>query len=411
MAFDTTTLADDLKNRFTPDFIESMVYPRKPLFAALKKMKEMTGDKWLQPVVFDDLQATSADLATAQTQSIAAGPGLDRFEVTRIKKYSVARVDNETILATKGDQGAFFQALTKAIDQSMSAQARRLNWEMYKEGWGDVGQVQNSSFATTTLTLTNASDVVRFSKGQILVASTSQNAAVLKAGTLTVAGVNRAAGTVTMTGNLSAGIATIAQNDWLFLQGDRQDSATPTRVCLAGIEAWCPATAPSATAFFAVDRTQDSRLGGLRYDGTGQPIEEALIDAASLAGREGAQLDFGVLNPVTYGQLIKSLGSKVQYVRMEQGSNEAKVGFEGIRLYTPAGQVDFFQDQDCPSNRAWMLQLNTWLFGSMGDVPRIINTDGLEVLRGSNYDGVELRVGYYGNAICKAPGWNINVQI
>src|SRR5215207_1357218 len=372
MAFDLTTLADDLKNRFTPDFVDSMVYPRKPLFAALKKMKEMTGDKWLQPVVFDDLQATSADFTTAQTQSAAAAPGLDRFEVTRIKKYSFARVDNETILATKGDQGAFFQALTKAIDQSMSAQGRRLNWELYKEGWGDIGQVSNSGFATPTLTLTNPSDVVRYSKGQILSASTSQNAAVLKAGTLTVAGVNRAAGTVTMTGNLSAGIATIAQNDFLFLQGDREDSGSPTRRCLAGIEAWCPATAPAATAFFGVDRTQDSRLGGLRYDGTGQPI--------------------------------KGLGSKVQYVRMDQGSNEAKVGFEGVRIYTPAGQVDFFQDQDCPSNRAWMLQLNTWLFGSMGDVPRIINTDGLEVLRGSNYDGVELRVGYYGNLICKAPG-------
>lgn len=411
MAFDPTTLADDLKNRFTPDFIESMVYPRKPLFAALKKMKEMTGDKWIQPVVFDDLQATSADFLSAQAQSAAAGPGLDRFEVTRIKKYSFARVDNETILATKGDQGAFFQALTKAIDQSMSAQGRRLNWELYKEGWGDIGQVSNTTFAGTTLTLTNPNDIVRFSKGQILVTSTSQNAAVLKAGTWTVAGVNRAAGTVLLTGTLVAGIATVAVNDWIFLQGDREDSATPTRRCLAGLEAYVPATAPSSTAFFAVDRTQDSRLGGLRYDGTGQPIEEALIDAASLAGREGAQLDFGVLNPVTYGQLIKSLGSKVQYVRMDQGSNEAKVGFEGIRLYTPAGQVDFFQDQDCPSTRAWMLQLNTWMFGSMGDVPRVINTDGLEVLRGSNYDGVELRVGYYGNVINKAPGWSINVQI
>lgn len=411
MAFDTTTLAADLKNRFTPDFIESMVYPRKPLFAALKKMKEMTGNTWQQPVVFDDLQATSADLATAQTQSAAAGPGLDKFQISRIRKYSVARVDNETILATNGDQGAFFKALTKAIDQSMSAQGRRLNWELYKDGWGDIGQVGNSAFATTVLTLTNPNDVVRFSKGQILSLSSSQNAANLRAGTLTVAGVDRAAGTVTMTGTLVAGVAAVAQNDFIFLQGDRQDSPTPTRLCLAGLESWCGAVAPTSALFFGVDRTQDSRLGGLRYNGTGQPIEEALIDAAALAGREGAQLDFGVLNPVTYGSLIKSLGSKVQYVRMDQGSDGAKVGFEGVRLYTPAGQVDFFQDQDCPSNRAFMLQLNTWMFGSMGDTPRIINTDGLEVLRGSNYDGVELRVGYYGNLIGKGPGWNINVQI
>lgn len=410
--FDLVSMAPAVKTRYTPDFVKSMVYPRKPLFAALKKMTDMGGTPWRQPVVYEDPQATSPVFATAQAQASAANTQVVAFDVTRVRKYQVAQVDGESILATKGDKNAFFELLTNAMDRSLAALGRKAAYELYRSGFGDLGQVQNSSFATAAMQLGNSTDgvrpdqVVMFAKGQKVQFAGTINAASYRAGgPLTVTNVDRNTGIVTLSANLNS-ITGIAQNDFIFLDGERTSANMSS---LAGLEAWVPAVAPTSTLFFNVDRTQDSRLGGLRFPGAGNPIDEVITDAAALAGREGAQLDFGVINPVQFGNLVKALGTKVQYVDMKAGT--ANVGFRGISLHTPAGTIELYPDQDCPSNRIFLLQLNTWMLGSLGELPRILDWDDKEILRVSNADAVEARFGYYGNLICKAPGWNVNVQI
>ena len=37
--------------------------------------------------------------------------------------------------------------------------------------------------------------------------------------------------------------------------------------------------------------------------------------------------------------------------------------------------------------------------------------EGLEGLRVGNADALEIRIGYYGNLICSAPGWNCTVSL
>jgi hypothetical protein len=49
--------------------------------------------------------------------------------------------------------------------------------------------------------------------------------------------------------------------------------------------------------------------------------------------------------------------------------------------------------------------------GSLGMTPRIIDPDDLPMLRQASDDGVEIRVGYYGNLYNLAPGWNTNIQL
>ena len=52
---------------------------------------------------------------------------------------------------------------------------------------------------------------------------------------------------------------------------------------LSGLGAWLPSSAPGSTdSFFGVNRSSDAtRLGGIRFDGSSLPLEEALIGAAS----------------------------------------------------------------------------------------------------------------------------------
>jgi hypothetical protein len=58
-----------------------------------------------------------------------------------------------------------------------------------------------------------------------------------------------------------------------------------------------------------------------------------------------------------------------------------------------------------------MLQLDVWKLYSLGKAPRILDADGLKMLRESSADAVEVRAGYYAQLGCRAPGWNANVKL
>ena len=59
-----------------------------------------------------------------------------------------------------------------------------------------------------------------------------------------------------------------------------------------------------------------------------------------------------------------------------------------------------------------MLQLNTWSLNTLGGAPQILDGDGVgTMLRVSNLDAYEVRVGMYGNIACTAPGYNCRVAL
>jgi hypothetical protein len=153
-----------------------------------------------------------------------------------------------------------------------------------------------------------------------------------------------------------------------------------------------------------MDRSVDkTRLGGIQITGSNKPIEEALIEAASRIAREGGKPTHVFMSYAKYADLEKSLGSKVQYVDLKVS---AEIGFRGILLNGPRGMMKVIPDQNCPSNKAFMLQLDTWKLYSLGKAPQILNLDSLQSLREDQADAVELRVGAYAQLACNAPGWN-----
>ena len=113
----------------------------------------------------------------------------------------------------------------------------------------------------------------------------------------------------------------------------------------------------------------------------------------------------------SYAALEKSLGSKVQYVDVKH--EEADIAFAGIRIHAPYGPITVVPDRSCPSATAYLLQLDTWKFRSLGKAPHVLTygLEGLEGLRVGNADALEIRIGYYGNLICNAPGWNAVVSL
>jgi hypothetical protein len=402
-SLDLASFASALKVHYTDERVQNMVYKDNPLLALMPKYEAFGGKNLPIPIIYGNPQGRSSSFSTAQANKTASK--ITDFVLTRAKDYALASIDNETLEASKGNQNAFMEAATTEIDGAINSITRSLAIAMYRTGSGSIGQC-NANATGTSLQLKQADDVTNFEVGMELVFSTSDGGGTLKSGKVTVVGVDRDSGLLTVD-PLTAinGGAGVAANDFVFVEGDYDAK-------IKGLQAWLPNSAPTPTPFFSVDRSVDAtRLAGIRYDGSALPIEEAIIGAIHRVAREGGRPSHLFMNYSKWDELAKSLGSKVQYIEEAVKVGNAHLNFRGIMVHGPKGPVKVMPDQNCPSDRAFLLQLDTWKLYSLGKAPKILDTDGLKMLRESSADAVEIRVGYYAQLGCRAPGFNANIKL
>jgi len=407
MALNLTNFAPILKTLYKPSKVQNLVYKSNPLFASLPKQTDFFGDSRKVPLIYGNPQGRSATFATAQgnkgnTASIA-------FNITRNKDYQILGIDGETLKASSNDAGAFLAARKTEIDGGFKNITNAIDVDLFGNGSGVRGRLAAAqNVALSVVTLSEVSDIVKFEVGMQLQASTANGGGSVKAGSMFIISIDRTAGTFVVSSTaggaataISTCIATAAASDYIFAAGDYDQK-------IKGLQAWLPYGGPSATAFFGVDRTVDSqRLGGVTADLSALPIEEALIEAGAQMGRVGAQVDRVWMSIGKMADLIKSLGSKVQYVDAEFGS----VGFKGVRVHLDDSVVEVYSERNCPKDSMFLLQSDTWLLHSLGEAPGILNLDTLEALREPTSDGIEIRIGYYAQLACNAPGWNGHFKI
>lgn len=400
MALDLTTFSAALKQHYTSDRVENMVYRDNPLLAMIPKYEQFGGENLKLPIKYGIPQGRSKTFSTAQANK--TNTQFKAFLLTRSKDYSLASIDNETIEASKGNSNAFMEAATTEIDGAIESVTRSLAVDIYGSGSGSRGQVLAGATGTS-FTLKDVEDVTNFEVGMELTFSASDGGGSEKSGTVTVVSVDRDSGVIG-TDALTAidGGTGPATDDYVFQEGDYD-------LAIKGLRAWLPNTAPTGgDSFFGVDRSSDAtRLAGIRFDGSALPIEEALIEAASRVAREGGKPDYCFMSYSKFADLEKALGSKVQYYEHKVG----EIGFRGILIHGPRGPINVIPDQNCPSNKAFMLSMSHWKLYSLGKCPKILDSDGLKMLRESSADAVEVRVGYYAQLGCRAPGFNANITL
>ena len=364
------------------------------------KYKQFGGKNLPIPIIYGNPQGRSATFSTAQSNKTPSK--ITDFVLVRKSDYALASISNEVLEASKGDANAFMEAATTEIDGAIQAATRSLAISLYGTGSGSIGQC-NANATGTSLQLKNAEDVTNFEVGMELVFSTADGGGSVKSGSVAITGINRDSGLLTVEALTAiASGAGVAADDFVFVQGDYD-------LKVSGLRAWLPDSAPTSSPFFSVDRTADvTRLGGIRFDGSSMPIEEALISAAARVAREGGRPDHCFMDYSKFADLEKALGSKVQYIDLKVN---AEIGFRGIVINGPRGPIKVIPDQNCPSDRAFMLQMDVWKLYSLGDAPKILDADGLKMLRENNADAVEVRVGYYAQLGSRAPGWNANVLL
>jgi hypothetical protein len=411
-SFDLGAANAALKELYDDQKIANLVYKNNPFLAMVPKMEEFGGKYMPIPLIINTSQGRSATFANAQSQQTAAT--VESFALTRASNYSIAQIDNQTMLASKTDKMAFINGATVVIDGAIRALTNSLATQIFRDGSGTIGIVGTGS-ATGVIKLSNASDVVNFEVNMTLQAYTAGTLCTGVTGsssptTVYVVAVNRTAGTVSIS-NLMGGVIGDGLGTWNATIGSTLNVVGDKSLAMKGLAAWIPTASPvSGDSFFGVDRSSDpTRLAGVRFDGSQQSIEEAVIDASLLVAREGGQPDVCIMNFASYAALEKSLGAKAQYISFD---GPAKLYYPGILINGAAGQIKVFPDRSCPAKTAYLLQMDTWKLYSLGPAPHIAKyADGLEMLRVYNSDAAELRVVSYANLACNAPGFNAVVQL
>lgn len=355
------------------------------------------------PIIIGNSQGRSATFVNAQNNQTAAV--IDSFLITRASDYSIATIDNQTMLASKTDKMAFLEGAKVVIDGAMSQVVDSLAGALFRNGTGSIGQV-SGSITTGVIQLADVDSVTQFELNMTLQANATDGGTPRAALGYVVA-VDRSLGKITVSAIGIGGAAGTPSgwtaNDYLLVQGDNNAK-------IKGLSAWIPTSAPSSATFFGVDRSVDTvRLGGVRFDGSSESIEEALIDCSSLLAREGGKPDVAIMNYTSWGALEKSLGTKVQYV---DAKGPADIMFRGILVNGANSQIKVFPDRSQVKQRCHLLTMKSWCLNSLGDAPQVLRYgDGLEMLRVSNADAAEVRIGYYAQLATNAPGWSATLSL
>lgn len=400
---DLSSMNAALKELYDGQVVENLVYADNPFLAMVKKNQDFGGKYKPIPIITGVSQGRSSTFSNAQGNQSPVQ--IESFLLTRVSDYSIATIDNQTMLASKTDKMAFLEGAKLVIDGAIRSCTNSVASALFRSGTGSIGQL--SAISAGVITLANSADVVQFEVNMVLQANATDGGTPRAALGYVIAR-NVSAGTITVSatglGGAAGSPASWAASDYLLVQGDLNAKCS-------GLAGWLPFTAPgSSDSFYGVNRSVDTwRLGGGRYDGSAQSIEEALIDGSSLVAREGGKPKTFITNFQSWGALEKSLGAKVQYV---DHSGPAEIAFRGIRVHGANTTIDVFPDRNCPANLGYLLQMDTFALEGLGDVPQILRYgDGLEMLRVYNADAGEVRVGAYYNLRTNAPGWNEVIKL
>lgn len=394
MALDSTEFDGALQQHYDDQrAVRDMVERMNPMLGLVKKEEDVGGSGIKTPIMHRNSTGGSATFSNAQTN---ANPGgYDAFLQTHREHYHTADISHK-VLKLSSYKEAFFKA-RKEIDRSINQAANAIARKLYGDTGGSFARLANSSFATTALQLVRVQDAYHFEKNEVLKLGPNKNGSSIRTGTLTVASVNRTTGVITTTANISTGVSAVAQNDYIFKDGDQALGWT-------GLESFNPISASDLGTLHGVDQTEDpTRLGGQRLDATGMTVEEACIELLSLLCYEGHAPTHAFLNPLRF----KDLNLAAQAGRLgkrEVKSQTGYIGYKSFVLTGPKGDVDIIMDTNCPPSDLRMCDINSLCLKSADKVPHIAKEDGLMMLRKSSSMDYEVRLVALGDLTCDDPG-------
>lgn len=425
-----------LKELYSDDawVMKDLVFNRNPALALIDKDESemgLGGKYFPVPVMSDTGAGRSANFGNAQTYQTA--PQTEEFNVTRVQNYSLATLTGDFLRASAQNIGAFMPGAELNVKAAFQAIGNDLAHDIFSDGSGMRGSygLGAGSISSGVITLDNLGQVYQFAVGMALVSySVSGQTPTQSTGAALgfVIAVDTGLGTVTV--SASAGGAAGTPASWsssfpyLAQVGDvnfiSNGLSSANMLKVAGFGAWVPSVAPGGSDnFFGVNRSvSPTKLAGLRFVGSGETIQDALIDSVNQLAANGSEAgdpDFIFVNPVSYQTLVKQLTSQGVYQMIKAKINEdVSISFKALVLPTANGEIAILQDRNCPSQTAYIVTLKSWKLRTLGKCPQFLTYPGFYDQLGipvQGSDAIQLQIGYYGNLTCNAPGANAVVAL
>lgn len=392
-----------------PDEVPHGYYNMNPGFMdATKKTDAAMGESYRFTVAYSQGAAGSASYAVAT--AIASTMLYQRFTVTSVTDYAIARMNGEDWEKLSGDRGAVVDAWKDRVDGAYQEAFRSLAFNYFGDGTGRRGIV-SSGQATATLVLGTAaatperSQIANFYPGQYIVASATSTGALRDSGASeVVAGVDRKAGTLTSTSAAwNTVITALGAGDSLFRRGDAQNNGG-VAVVPTGMGQWVVGGASPAALFGATRTVDPVLLAGQANDATGLDMAEAVLQLCmdvSVNNNDDEKVFY--CNPADKVNLVKLLEARARYTRPQQKTS-ATVGVDTIEFESDSGPVKLKGDVNVPLRQGFLLSPKRCEVISVGGTPKPLKQDGQLVRARDGFDAYEMRVGSYVQFANRLPG-------
>lgn len=311
------------------------------------------------------------------------------FKNFTVPLYAAFSLEGDLIRRSKSDKALLVDPMkresTNIINQWKLDQCRYI----YGNGGGALAQLSASGAVSgQILTLKNAKDHRFFRKNMKLNAASTDgtSGSIVSSQYVTVAKVHR--GTTPQTGSdpstitiaeasASAAITGIT-NDWYLFRQYVFGNVIP------GFDAWNPSSAPGATLFRGVDRSQDTEmLGGLRIDGTKKTPRQALKAAANALADMGGTPNIALYSTDDWANLEADLDSAGSLTRTQVAASPLNgvnfgVSYEAIKFMGPKGPIAVVASANAPVGVARVIDKSKWVLGSMGELLHHIDQNEVE---------------------------------
>jgi hypothetical protein len=398
MPYNATTANSYMKRRFVSKFVENaLTSTQDPMYKAMSKNTDGSGEQNSFLFDGDDSFGVSADFVISQTaaSTLTATVG-SRFLFDWSNASEVAQVTSDIIGKTRNNDGAWQKAIDMAMKKKMNAFNHFNSVLQNGQGWGEVSQITSVSGSTFVPLI--RSDITKYVKGMPLHFSQLLNTTLLRSATVVyVTAVSYTLGSELVT--LSATLASVSavNNDFAFIAGVRQDSATPSRLAWIGLDGWVPnqiggVTDATLSTLGGVNRALNSRLYGTFIDATGTgSILGALIDGVQEAGTVGNATRVRCFaSKSNFATVAKDLQNAVRYDNSDARSKT--VGTNKLLIYSD-GQCEGTLEvsRTLNDNKIFGFDPSIYVLDSIGTAPHIESDDGLTMGRVGNAAAWEVR--------------------
>lgn len=395
-ALNATTVLGILKTYFANKTVQNSIAAKQSaIWKAMPKKTDGGGKKCEFTQVIKDVFTVSQDFTVAQglAANSTVDPGL-AFAMPWQEVNAPIRVSAKAKALSRTDQTSYLRAVAFAAASAMRMAHHMLSIRALASGWGELA-ASPITYVPTEAKFTVANGAINhFVEGMPLVAADSLHADALRSATAAlVSAVDYGTNTVTTSTASLSGTLSWADGDYVFLAGDRQNSATPARVCPVGLRAWFPEVRPvtdtTISTLEGTVRSSNSRAYGEFVDGTGKDDIDAVQELVAACVVIGNATD--LTQYVSHKRWV-AMSQDLEGDKRFSTSDKATGGF--LRLSVNAMELDVAikVDRNLEDDVGYALQAGSFANVGAGETPHIQTDNGGQWMRVSDDNSDEMRI-------------------